>query len=379
MKPLPTWVHDTCSFPTLFHKAKTGALHQWRVYVVGDTIFTEHGQVDGQLQITPGKKAVGKNTGKKNATTAEAQALAEAESMWTFKLERKYSETPDKAEEQLFLPMLAHPIEKVKEKDLVFPAHVQPKLDGVRCIASWNGDNIELMSRSGKPYKLEHVEEALRTALPKGYVFDGELYRHGLTCQTITSYVKRQQQESLQIRYNIYDIPQVDGNDALPWEQRLESLEELILKDKGLPFALIGVPTLLVTDLAMAHRSQCDFIQDGYEGAMLRLPGAAYEWGHRSRSLLKIKTFQDQEFEVVGFKDGDGKMAGHVIWICNNDLTDGTFDCVPACPMEQRAEYFRNGKRYVGKKLTVKFFDRTEDKVPRFPVAKLFRSEEDLG
>jgi DNA ligase-1 len=366
-------------FPVLFHKAKTGALHQWRVFVEGDTIFTEHGQVGGQLQVTPGKKCQGKNQGKKNATTAEQQAVQEANAMWHFKLERKYSETKEEAAEPLFLPMLAHPIEKVKPKDLVFPAHVQPKLDGVRCIASWDGNEIRLMSRAGKPYSLPHVEQALADHLPKGWVFDGELYRHGLSCQTITSHVKRQQAESLEIQYHIYDIPQIDGDDSLPWERRFAELDRLILSDKGLPFALRGVRTVLVDKLDQVYGYQGDFIQDGFEGAMLRLPGSLYEWGYRSKSLLKVKTFQDAEFEVLDVIEGEGKMKGCGIYVCRNDLTDAVFNATPACSMEDRAAIFRYKQNYIGKKLTVKFFDRTEDQVPRFPVAKLIRAEEDLG
>jgi hypothetical protein len=41
--------------------------------------------------------------------------------------------------------------------------------------------------------------------------------------------------------------------------------------------------------------------------------------------------------------------------------------------MEQRSEWFKQGSRYVGKKLTVIFQERSEHGVPRFPVGKAIR------
>ena len=81
------------TFPILYHKGKGGALVQWRIWTRGDTIFTEHGQVGGKLQLTPGIKCESKNVGRSNETTPEEQANSEAKAMWIFKVERKYSET----------------------------------------------------------------------------------------------------------------------------------------------------------------------------------------------------------------------------------------------------------------------------------------------
>ena len=128
--------------PVLYHQAKGGDLRQWEVWTEGDEIFTRFGTVGGKLQVSAPKVAEPKNVGKKNATTGEEQAELEAQALWTYKVDRKYSETPEGAEEQLPLPMLAHKYEGSKKKKFTWPAHVQPKLDGVRCLAQKdeNGD-----------------------------------------------------------------------------------------------------------------------------------------------------------------------------------------------------------------------------------------------
>src|SRR5271169_5286546 len=99
--------HKT-EFPILYHKGKGGSLVQWNIWVEGHTIFTKHGQVGGKLQITPGIICESKNVGRSNETTPSEQAFSEAKAMWTYKVERKYSETKEDAGKEVFFPMLAH-------------------------------------------------------------------------------------------------------------------------------------------------------------------------------------------------------------------------------------------------------------------------------
>ena len=44
---------------------------------------------------------------------------------------------------------------------------------------------------------------------------------------------------------------------------------------------------------------------------MLRKPKSAYE-GKRSTSLLKVKTFRDEEALIVGHKKGSGRNSGRM-------------------------------------------------------------------
>lgn len=359
------------SMPILYHKAKGGDLRQWRVWSQGDTIYTEYGQVGGKLQ-TSSKKAVSKNVGRSNETTPEAQAKAEAESLWRFKVERKYSETKEDAQEELRLPMLAHKYED-KKKNVVFPAWVQPKLDGVRCLAEWDGNKVGLTSRAGKPYSMPTVQEQLAQWLPKDMVLDGELYCHGMSCQTVTSYVKKWKAGSEKIVYNVYDAPIVDGCEILVSEERIARVFDVVESPN-----VQRVPGFEVKSHADMMLRYGEFVQDGYEGAILRLTHGQYLWGYRSSELLKVKEFQDAEFSVIGAKQGRGKMEGGIIWVCQNDLNQETFDCTMKVTMDERRRMYADREKYIGEKLTVRFFDRTDDAVPRFPVGIVFRANEDL-
>jgi DNA ligase-1 len=372
---------------TLYHKGKNGELRQWRTWAEGDTICTEYGVVDGALQ-TSRKKCTPKNVGKKNATTPEEQALAEVQALYTFKLERKYSASPEEAQMPLLLPMLAGKYDAKKHKGCYLG---QPKLDGVRCIARWEGDSVVLYSRQGKVYDVKHISDELSTFMGKDDVFDGELYIHGMPLQSIISLVKKPQDRSDKIKYWVYDMPVVDGDDDLPFKDRHASIDKVfgdyyekyfskMTSEEVLDWepetddnvSIVEVGTYWCDDVEFYLKQ---FLSEGYEGLMLREPNSKYLWGYRSNDLLKVKIFQDSEFLVVDIIEGEGKMEGHAVVICQNDLTDATFKVAPKATMETRKEIYDNKSDYIGRKYTVKYFDRTEDSIPRFPVGLAFRED----
>jgi len=369
-------------YPILYHKAKGGDLRQWEIWTVGDEIFTRYGQVNGKLQTSEPKVAVPKNVGKTNETLPEEQADLEAKALWTYKVQRKYSETPEAAQEQLPLPMLAHGYKGSKKKKFVWPGDAQPKLDGVRCLAQRAEDGtISLTSRQGKPWTLPIIAEQLANWLPEGTVLDGEIYVHGESCQRITSWAKSAdpngksyKPESEQLVYHVYDMPMIEGDDSLAWSRRRYHLETVVVESACVQI----VRSKTVQDEQALWEQHGNFIQAGYEGAILRGYEGLYLWGYRSAELLKVKQFQDDEFEVTGARDGKGKMAGCVVFVCRNDNNDRTFECTMKTTMQERRRMYQEADQYIGKMLTVRFFDRTDDCLPRFPVGIVFRDIIDL-
>ncbi len=260
------------NLPTLYHKAKGGDLRQWRVWTEGADILTEYGQVNGQLQISR-KTAEPKNIGKKNETSPEEQALFEAKSLWQHKIDRKYSETPEEAEVQLPLPMLAHKFGGTKKKKFIYPADVQPKLDGVRCLAQRDGDEILLTSRQGKPWSIPHVSTALAEWMPEGMVLDGEIYVHGMPCQKITSLArsadpdgKSYKPDSEGLIYHVYDMPTWKHDDSIPWKDRADLLYGYLETSSSIE--RVDHTTISSEDeLWNTHGS---YVAEGYEGTILR-------------------------------------------------------------------------------------------------------------
>ena len=117
------------------------------------------------------------------------------------------------------------------------------------------------------------------------------------------------------------------------------------------------------------------FVDEGYEGIMIRNKDGEYGINKRSKHLQKFKEFFDQEFEIVGYEEGKGNAEGTVIWICiteNGDL----FSAQPTGTVAERTEYFKNGDDYIGATLTVRYFEMTDDGIPRFPKGVAIRNYE---
>ena len=372
----------TEQFKTLYHKGSKGTLYSWKIWTEGADILTEYGQVDGKKQIAR-KTATPKNLGKTNETTPEEQALSEAQSMWTFKLDRKYKESPDEAEdEEIFLPMLALDFEKRRGKSKeghTYPCSVQPKLDGVRCLAFWEGNEVKLISRSGKPWELPHISYFLEDfPLGKTMVLDGEVYSHGLNFQQTTRLVKKSRPETRQLKLNVYDIIDLSRRD-LQWPERLDLLDKLDdkLASRDLPVCVVQTDGAHNED--RVRELYQEYMSEGYEGAMIRChDDSEYKFAYRSKRLLKMKSFDDAEFRVIGFKDGVGKFEGAVIWECIMDNGE-TFEVTPVGSFADRRSYFEHGKHYIGKMLKVKYQGLSESGIVRFPIGLGFRPEEDMA
>lgn len=383
----------------LYHKGKAGLIYSWKVWVEGPVIVTEYGLMDGKKQVAR-KEATPKNVGKKNQTTAAEQAQVEAQALWQHRLDHKYSTTPEEAGDPLFLPMLAHDFDK-KGGRLAYPVSVQPKLDGLRCLAKREGGEVILLSRQGKRFRLPRIEEAL-SSLPEGVVLDGELYIHELPgfvpyldsleegegrlltwrdvrFNKISSWVKKSQPETAAVQYHVYDCPAFMGEDSYPWDVRIQNLRDLF-RSQGYSRTVCLVETRRAVNAEEVRLQQAEFMREGYEGAIVRSPGGVYHWGHRSDSLLKVKSWRDAEFTIVGHTDGGGKDAGTVIWECRvgaDSPTAKTFQVRPMGTHEERAQLFLEARKHHGARLKVKFFEMTPDGVPRFPIGLGIRLEED--
>lgn len=357
--------------PKLYHLGKKGKIFSWEVSTEGPNIQTEYGPNDGKKQTTI-KTARAKNRGRSNQTTPEEQAERKACSMWKAKLDRKYRLTIEEAMKPLPLPMLAKDFEKNKKK-VEYPCDTQPKLDGVRCLAQWEGDKVELTSRSGKPYNCPHITAELEQILPKEIILDGELYVHGETFQAVTRLVKKVREDSTKIKLWTYDLVNTENLD-LPWVTRRETLKEFF-EDKEFE-TLSYVEYKTVEDEQSVYDLQASYVQEGYEGAIVRLATGVYRWGYRSDALLKVKTFQDDEYPVVGYKAGEGKFADACIWLC--ETPEGKqFEVVSKGTMEYKRQLLEEAENYKGKMLKVKFFEKTEAGIPRFPVGLGFRIKRD--
>ena len=151
-------------FPVLFGVDKKGVTKVWKACVqkqLDETAVAiiEYGLLDKKMQTFRREYTAGKNIGKSNETSAFTQAISETQAKWNDKKNKEsYSETgvpcPSLQTESqtAYFPMLAHtycPTTPDKKQKIKFPCFVQPKLDGVRCIAFMDKNKVVMQSRTG--------------------------------------------------------------------------------------------------------------------------------------------------------------------------------------------------------------------------------------
>ena len=117
-----------------------------------------------------------------------------------------------------------------------------------------------------------------------------------------------------------------------------------------------------------AEHLKKQYIDEGYEGVMLRNLDAPYEH-KRSYHLQKFKATSDAEFKVAGWQvDKDNGIT----WECQT--SDGKlFHAKPDGRLADRVAAVNTAAEMVGKMLTIKFQELSDTGVPRFPVAVGFR------
>lgn len=412
------------SFETLYARNSNGSINIWGIGVQdnGISVIWE-GLKDGEYTRTE-RQAKSKNIGKMNETTPYQQALKDAESRWTLKKKKGYksladlgiTSNPELLEitlpqnrtdaNNLSKPMKAQQYYKVKtvegkkiktnEPVIKFPCFGQYKLNGYRVTARWEeieeGEGIfrqkvgkvTFRSKEGLRYTiLEHIEQEFTKEMfffrgitskgeddTKQLQFDGEMYCHGKFLSEITSACKTRQPLTLELKFNIFDLA-VEEFSQKTRLVVLNMLKNTIFKD---------CKNIVVLDYkTIENDEQAQILTDeaialGYEGGIFRDMKATYQFGKRPQTMTKLKRSEDSEFEIIDVISGENTPTlGVFVCRAENGLS---FNCTPEGTQELKENYLLKRTQYIGKKLTVRFFERTIDGKPNHAVGVAVRDYE---
>ena len=394
------------NLPKLYKLTSSSKVQEWEISTEGSDIITVQGQINGKKQCYKQTIKKGKNTGRANETTPEQQAELEAKSKWERKHNKDYHLSIEDCKQKVkianaggYLPMLAHSHNKHAKRHLKYPCYVQPKLDGLRCIATKDKEGVSLWFRSGKEIiTMGHIIDDLDFVMKEGDIFDGELYVHGGDFNNFAGAIRANKnlnpEVTKKIKYHIYDFPRIDGlKEKDTYADRYTEFKRTALGTTS----LIRVETIKVMDFKKAMEIYKDFIDKGYEGIIFRNMEMSYKQ-KRSHDLLKYKEFIDDEFIIIGAEEGKGILKGHVgSFLCRieegRDLKDvnstirkysklldlrheeerGTVSAKMEGKHSLLKHLFENPKEYLGKPLTIKYQNLSEYGIPRFPVGKTIR------
>ena len=381
------------TFAPLFSLNSNGSIQRWQISVKENCIIKTYGQIGGKVQTVTDTIKNGKSIGRSNETTPDEQAISEATAQWEKKQKSGYTKIESDARkgkvDTKFVtggiePMLAHKFRDHSAK-IQYPAFVQPKLDGIRCIAMIQDGVCTLWSRTRKPINsMPHIvaelEDRFRSVFEDQFAhctitLDGELYNHAYKdkFEEIVSLVRPDAPKAGHevVEYHVYDI--ADSLDT--FDVRSEMLHTVHLKPSSKnPLKHIVCVETVEVDQEGVTEHFTKYRKMGYEGAMLRNAKSLYE-NKRSYGLQKIKEFDDAEFEVTGVEAGRGRMSECAIFCCTTKLGDN-FMCKMEGSLDALKVYLQKPKSVIGKMLTVRYQGMTNGNVPRFPIGVSVRDYE---
>ncbi len=256
-----------------------------------------------------------------------------------------------------------------------FPALVQPKHNGIRCL--WDGDIA--LTKNGNPHK-PHIQKLLQGKKSKWqchfndlWTLDGELVlpREGYSFQQAQSAIKKENGNSHLIQFPVFDC----FNRNLPgWSFTSRSGE-------------VDTPCYKVE----SHEEVCHwhdtFVEQGYEGLIFRRD-VPYRLGSGGNALMKKKYPKDSEFRILAVWEGKGKNKGTPTYRCQRPdvapveigrtpvTVKNSFGATPEGDYDYKRQLWKDRADAIGKPLTVRYWDVYDSGVPQFPIGVAIRDYE---
>lgn len=236
---------------------------------------------------------------------------------------------------------------------------VSEKLDGIR--ARWTGEM--LVSRNG--YKI--YAPTWFTQNWPNHPMDGELWTKRNDFEQVSSIVKRREPDERwrNVTFMLFDLPIEDQVFLLRYQ-----LMQTLVKEADSPYLRV-IPQYSLDSLTALEARLADITNRGGEGLMLHLKQSYYQKG-RTKHLLKLKQFNDDEAQVVAIVEGKGKyvgMMGSMLVQMKNGIR---FKIGSGFDDEQR----RNPPA-IGSWITFKYYGYTKKGIPRFATFLRIRPELD--
>ena len=276
-----------------------------------------------------------------------------------------------------------------------YPVRVEPKLDGLRCVAIKKDGKVTFFTRNGTELdSMPKIKEALEEAKIDNIVLDGE----GMAAdwnESASVMMSKTQKDDSNLVYNVFDaMPLADWvaqECNIPYIERSKLVLEVVLA--CVDFTQNATPRVRQVPHIMAQNEselktyfkRC--MDDGFEGVMLKTLDTPYKF-KRSDNIMKLKPCVTYEGVIVGHYEGrrgtkrEGLFGGFEVVLPNGVITrigGGFNDALKADVQLQGPDTF------LGKIVEIEAQPDpltkdglTVDGKARFPVFTRFRDEGDV-
>lgn len=283
-----------------------------------------------------------------------------------------------------------HKVQKAKlftENTFNYPGIIQKKLNGNRVTLRWakvtEGEGLFastveraiLLSMESHELILPHITNGLTEDDFKlidingdliDVVYDGEIYNHGMPLSEYRKRIPMKKSngtitkaslDSTILDFVVFDlaIPNVKQSSRLIYMKACSIFKAKHIKE---------LESEIIKSDEEAKALAIQYINLGYEGAILRDKDAMYNFGRRVKSMVKIKQWRYTNCTILDviLKNentiGNNKIT-YISVVLKNDVNDESFDCSIEGNEAYRKELLENKDSYIGRVARVKYRERS--------------------
>ena len=264
---------------------------------------------------------------------------------------------------------------------------ITTKIDGGRIIALKENGQVSFYTRAGQKYEgLVDLEDEMIRLMPDNICLDGEItlqYNEGIPSkEAYKQAMKITRKDGVKhgVKMLVFDMMTVDEfksqSCSRPYSGRRANLEILFKQ----PFVFFEVLPVVYqgTDTSMITKLLDEAIAAEQEGIMINLCDAPYEF-KRTNALLKVKKMQTMDLEIIGFEEGEGRLAGKLGAILVRYKNGNVVKVGSGFSDDFRVTIWNNQTDYLGKIAEISYFEETTNasggESLRFPIFKDFRPD----
>lgn len=251
---------------------------------------------------------------------------------------------------------------------------IEPKLDGIRCLAVVRNGQTIMLARSGK--QITNFDGTIGrelSLLPDG-VYDGEIMGKDFVSLMRQAYRKEDV---------VTDDTYLAIFDFVPLSEWDSKKSQMSCEDRYI-FLMHNVHSnKMFNYLRVVNRSYCnnqeiekyhdEYVEQGYEGAMIKDLDAPYKFG-RGFEVMKFKKFHDVDLKIEKLLEGTGRHSEKLGSVVVNyhgvevQVGSGFSDSL-------RETIWSDPESFIGRMIEVRYQEVTPDGSLRFPTFVCFRND----
>lgn len=273
---------------------------------------------------------------------------------------------------------LAQKFERKRMSDWVY---IEPKLDGIRCLAIVEKGDVKLFTRAGKLITNFDDTVGRELLLAGDGCYDGEIMSKDFT-ELMRQVYRKENKDVSDVYFAIFDYLTLEEWKDKKGIHTLKDRKKYLQRQIGTVYAkenlkylkLVRFEPELSPSNEVLKDSHDKWVAQGYEGIMVKDSDALYSFG-RNWSVMKYKAFFDADVPIIGLKEGTGKHQGKL----GSFLVDykGVEVNVGSGLNDELREKLWGDTTIIGRIIEVRYQEETPDGSLRFPTFVCFRNDKE--